>query len=268
MKNVIILGSGRSGTSMVTGTLVKAGYFMGDDLWKAREANPKGFFEDREINSINEELLAPLIPPRIRIPASHRLKLPIKHLRQHQPIRQQRWLACIPVNASIPISVDLAGKIQKITAREPYCLKDPRFSYTLPAWKPYLKDTVFVCVFRDPASTSNSILKECSGVWHLSNSSTGIRISRRRALQIWTLMYQHILEKHYPTGGKWLFMHYNQALTSEGLSRLESFVQAPVDYSFPNPSIRRTFSREQVPKKANQIYQELCKLAEYEDLDF
>jgi len=44
MKNCIILGSGRSGTSMVAGTLAKSGYFMGDNLYPARESNPKGFF--------------------------------------------------------------------------------------------------------------------------------------------------------------------------------------------------------------------------------
>jgi len=58
MKNCIILGSGRSGTSMLAGCLAKSGYFMGDNLYPAREANPKGFFEDPEINAINEMLIA------------------------------------------------------------------------------------------------------------------------------------------------------------------------------------------------------------------
>ncbi|NIM13858.1 MAG: sulfotransferase family protein, partial [Candidatus Aminicenantes bacterium] len=55
MKNCLILGSGRSGTSMIAGILHKAGYFMGDNLYPPRSANPKGFFENWEINEINEK---------------------------------------------------------------------------------------------------------------------------------------------------------------------------------------------------------------------
>ena len=59
MRNCIILGSGRSGTSMVAGSVAGAGYHMGDQLHAARISNPKGFFESSEINDINEALLAP-----------------------------------------------------------------------------------------------------------------------------------------------------------------------------------------------------------------
>ena len=260
------MGSGRSGTSMVTGTLCKAGYFMGDNLWDARDANPKGFFEDSEINQINEDLLAPVIPKRLNIPGSTRLKLPVSVLFRHHPINCQRWLARIPLNTQISSLPDISERIKKITHREPYCLKDPRFSYTLPAWKPYLKkDTVFVCVFRDPASTASSILKECTSASYLNHPHLGIKISHRQALEIWSLMYQHILEKHRKDG-EWLFLHYNQAFTSDGLQRLAKFANAPVDYSFPDSRIRRTFSKNDcVPRSLINIYQTLCSLSNYED---
>ena len=58
MRNIIILGSGRSGTSMLAGCLSTSGYFMGDNLYKKRESNPKGFFENKEINTINEDILS------------------------------------------------------------------------------------------------------------------------------------------------------------------------------------------------------------------
>ena len=67
MKNVIILGSGRSGTSMVAGTLAKAGYYMGEQLLPANKANPKGFFEDIEVNAINEDILSSVAPRRPKI---------------------------------------------------------------------------------------------------------------------------------------------------------------------------------------------------------
>jgi Uncharacterized protein conserved in bacteria len=62
MRNCLILGSGRSGTSMVAGTLASAGYFIGDNLYPRLASNPKGFFEDPEINAINEDLLARILP--------------------------------------------------------------------------------------------------------------------------------------------------------------------------------------------------------------
>ena len=58
-RNCLILGSGRSGTSMAAGILARAGYFMGAELWPADIGNPKGYFEDREVNKINDELIAP-----------------------------------------------------------------------------------------------------------------------------------------------------------------------------------------------------------------
>ena len=58
MKNCIILGSGRSGTSMLGGILHNAGYFMGDNLYPPSISNPKGFFENPRINRINELILS------------------------------------------------------------------------------------------------------------------------------------------------------------------------------------------------------------------
>jgi hypothetical protein len=268
MRNVIILGSGRSGTSMVTGTLSQAGYFMGENLWPTRDANPKGFFEDVEINSINEDLLEPLVPKRLHIPAIkiRRLKLRIPErvfFRQH-PLKWHRWLACVPLGMQIPSSPELIKRIQKITQREPYCLKDPRFSYTLPIWKPYLKDTGYICVFRDPASTALSILKECESLPSLCHEIQGVKISWQQALKIWTLMYEHILEKHIGEGD-WLFLHYNQAVSQAGLDKLESFTGASVDRSFPNSEIRRSFSDKPVPRKTLRIYKQLCELANYQE---
>src|SRR5690349_12501793 len=115
-RNCLILGSGRSGTSMLAGTLCGAGYYMGEHLVPANEANPKGFFEDDEINAINEALLAPLTPRR-------------------RPAYGWRWLASVPVGTPFACPPELGQRIQAQTARAPFCFKDPRFCYTLPAWR-------------------------------------------------------------------------------------------------------------------------------------
>jgi len=251
MHNVIISGSGRSGTSMVAGTLAKTGYFMGDHLYPARESNPKGFYEDPVINGINEALVAQVIPQRPRLLG--------RWFFRGRPLEGQRWLARVPVGIRIPSMPKINERIQKALQREPFCFKDPRFSYTLPVWRPFLKNTVFICVFRNPASTALSILKECRDAEYLRSLS----ISFRQALEVWNLMYRHILEVHRHEGA-WLFLHYNQLVSGEGLERLEAFVDAPVDRSFPDPSLRKSLSDHPVPEEILRIYQHLCEIAEYE----
>lgn len=251
MRNVLIIGSGRSGTSMTSGILAQAGYFMGDHLNPIRESNPKGQFEDREINAINETILAQLVPKRIKILG--------KWFFCDRPVEWQRWLARIPVSTNISSSPEITERIHKMTQREPYCFKDPRFSYTLPVWRPLLRDTIFICVFREPANTASSILKQIQNAPHLQ----GFSLTFEQALQVWTLMYSHIYEIHRHQG-EWLFLHYNQLLTKEGLDRLEYFTGASVDRSFPDPSLRRSFSEIAASQKTLELYNNLCKLAEYQ----
>jgi hypothetical protein len=259
MKNIIILGSGRSGTSMVAGCFGKAGYFMGENFWKAREANPKGFFEDREVNEINEDLLEPVVPKRRRFLG--------KTFFKHQPLKWHRWLACLPPKVQIPSTPFLVERIKNIVQRQPFCLKDPRFSYTLPVWKPFLDNTVFICVFRDPARTASSIYRECLEVPHLADPKTGIKISMNQAFKIWIHMYLPILSIHRHQGD-WLFLHYNQVLTSEGMDKLVEFTGTKVDRSFPTAKLSRSRASDKAPKKSMELYLDLCKLSGYQDSCF
>lgn len=252
MQNVIILGSGRSGTSMVAGTLAKAGYFIGDHLHPPRHSNPKGFFESPEINGINEELIAQVIPKRPLILG--------KWFFRDRPVYGQRWLASMSLDTKIQSPPKLIERIKRVTQKEPFCFKDPRFCYTLPVWRPYLNNTVFLCVFRHPAVTAKSILKECDDMKYLHSLS----INFNRALSIWTLMHRHVLEIHRHEG-KWLIMHFNQILDEDGLNRIEKFTGAKVDRSFPEVSLRRTECSSQVPSDTMKVYKELCKLAGYID---
>ena len=144
---------------------------------------------------INEDILAPLIRDRLHLPAIKRLRIPEKVFFRNRPIRGQRWLASIPLTQPITASDSIQSRIKAVVQHRPYCFKDPRFSYTLDLWRPYLTNPVFVCVFRDPASTALSILKECQTLPKLQHPIRGIRLSWRQTLNIWTLMYEHILFK-------------------------------------------------------------------------
>ena len=252
MKNCLVLGSGRSGTSMVAGTLSGAGYFMGKNMMPPTPGNPKGYFESYDIEEINERLIQPIIPAR---PKGF-----LNIFFRSRPERAQRWLALVPVGTEIDVPHDLTSRIRNLVQNEPYCFKDPRLCYTLPAWRPFLKNNVFICVFRHPATTANSILTECNIEPYLANLS----MNYERALQVWTLMHRHILETH-TLSGQWLFLHYNQVLTEEGLDSLEKFTCAKVDRSFPTNKLSRSMYSEEVPLKSMRIYRDLCKLAGYQD---
>jgi hypothetical protein len=231
------------------GTLGSAGYFMGDNRLAPRDTNPKGFFEDSEVNHINEELIAQHLKPPIPILG--------KWLRRD--LRNgQRWLATLPNDLEFHLTAGLQTRITAVTARTPYCYKDPRFCYTLPVWEPFLEDTGFICVFREPLATARSILKECRRNRRLEN----VRMTLRRAVDIWVAMYEHVLS-HRGDGADWLFVHYDDVLTGDGVAKLAEFTQATVDHTFPDPRLKRSESKGSVPRQATSLYDKLCQLAEY-----
>lgn len=244
MRDCIVLGSGRSGTSMVAGALAKAGYFMGDRLYPARDANPLGFFEAPEINAINEELLAP------RVPAAQRLAAP------------QRWLARL--DATVDAAPEpVRRRMQALVARAPFCFKDPRFCYTLPAWRAELGDARFVVVFRDPAVTAASIVRECTVADYLA----GVAMDAERALATWCAMYRQVLRQYREAPpherARWLFLHYDQMVGRDagGVARLARHLDAPVDAAFADERFRRSKPAAVTSDEAAQLYRELCELS-------
>jgi GT2 family glycosyltransferase len=237
-RNVVVLGSGRSGTSLAAGLLAHAGWRVGDEPYPGRAANPKGFFETAETNGINEYLLA-------------------SALRTHPPLRRmQRWLAVAEEPLVFDVPPELAARMRRLTERAPFALKDPRFCYTLPAWRAALGPARFVCVFREPALTADSLVRECAEAEYLA----GVELDFARALELWCAQYRAVLERHRHEG-EWLFVHYDQLLTPEGLTRLEAFVGAPVARDFADEQLSRARGGTPVSAAAAGLYRELCALA-------
>jgi len=260
--NCLILGSGRSGTSMLAGMLHQAGYYMGEKFHQSRDSNPKGFFEWYRINRINEDILAAYDGIGLR---DRLFKKILKKNTIHSPGKNQRWLLAIPEGAEVDAApAGLEGEIRAVLEKEPYAYKDPRFSYTLPAWKPYLKpDTVFLCVFRDPSVTVESILRECRGQEYLAD----LRIGRRDAYRVWVAMYRNIIERLEPRFGSFMFVHYEQILGGGALGRLSGFLKAQLTGDAVDPALRRSQGRHPIPREAEDIYRRLCRLAGHDPRD-
>jgi hypothetical protein len=252
MKNVLILGSGRSGTSLVAGLLAQAGYFMGENLMPPTPGNPTGYFESFDIEGINEDILRSVVPVKPR----H-----LRFLFKNRFDKGQYWLAKLRLGIRLKVDPAVTERIMSLTKKKPYCFKDPRFCYTLPVWKPCLvPETVFICVFRYPAETAASIEKECRSEPYLSD----FNYSYSRVLSVWKQMYAHILEIHMHSN-KWLFVHYQQLLTNEGQKKVADFTEAAIDKSFPDTTLYRSKSVRHIPEDLEIMYGKLCKLAGFED---
>jgi hypothetical protein len=233
------MGAGRSGTSMASGLLAKSGYYMGDRLIPPRKANIKGFFESKTINNVNESILSNCSP----------------HLSFGQ-----RWLSIVTFNREkyFLINNNMKKKIKKLVSKEPFCYKDPRFCYVLPIWRPFLKNTKFLCIFRNPKSTITSMIRSCETDKYLKN----FVMTQERAKNIWEWMYKHILK--HKNIGDWLFLHYNQMFNIKNLNEIEEFLNTKIDKTFPEKRLRKQVPKNiKIGKETIQIYKKLCFLAKY-----
>jgi hypothetical protein len=253
MRNCIILGAGRSGTSMLAGLVHGSGYFMGEALLEPTSANPKGYFESQEINSLTDELIASVVRVRPRRPRGYLYpwRLPSGLL----------WLADIGVDVELRASTEQLAHIRRLVAREPFCFKDPRFCYTLEAWRPALDDVVFMCVFREPGRTAASMRHNVR-----DRPYRGFHLTRGHALRSWTSMYQRVLQQHSEPGGEWLFVHYDQILDGSSIPRIEDAIATRASASFVDRNLRRSQDdSSRLPQRTIQTYRQLCELAEFTD---
>jgi len=247
MKNCIVLGSGRSGTSMLAGTLSGAGYYMGDEMMPPTPGNPKGYFEAFDIEAINEDILANIVPKRP--------KGRLRKFFSHRPRRSQRWLAYVRLNKKINAKESISKRIEKKVNQKSYCFKDPRFCYTLPVWKKHFSNEVYFCIFRNPEITVASILKECQREDYLQD----LKINRKKIFKVWASMYEHILNIHSKSG-IWYFFHYEQIFNDKVLKKIEGIIDATIDHNFPEKKLNRVKKSiaVAVDRKYQKIYRELC----------
>lgn len=136
-KIYLITGMHRSGTSLVAGILAEAGFDLGRDLLPANEANPKGYFEDRECVVLNELILRSVgrcwfdtrpIGPKIR----------------------EEWRQRLASYLS-----------QRLHGGGAIAVKDPRISRLLPFWADAFQEVgakpqILVCI-RNPSEVMNSL---------------------------------------------------------------------------------------------------------------
>jgi len=143
---IVVLGMHRSGTSVITRSLKVLGVELGNNLMPAvQNVNDKGFWEDMDFFSLNEEIL--------------------------RTLQEREWHSLRPIhqkefdNKSLtPLKMCAIDLLRTKTTQTPTLgMKDPRFSILLPFWKEIFSflelDTCYVIAIRNPHSIALSLQK-------------------------------------------------------------------------------------------------------------
>ncbi len=233
MRNCLILGFGRSGTSMMGGILHQAGYYMGDHLYPPRQSNPKGFYEDKEINRINEMILENY-DGIVKRDQDHDYKL----YSPYKPRFGHRWLSFIPFDTNIECNnPELINEIIHYTGKQPFAYKDPRFCFTLDVWSEYLKtDTLILVMLRDPFATVQSVLDECDGVNYLKDFA----ISRQLAIDLWVNYYKRVQQLIDKNISKILIVDYDKLIAGKALNKISEMLGVSLKNDFIEPALNRS----------------------------
>lgn len=138
-RQFVVLGVHRSGTSVLTETACRLGLHAGgpDDLDAGDRWNEQGYWEHRDVRSIDEELLE---------------------------LSSADWRAVAAFEpGSLPAEARarLEGRAREVLARldehAPWVVKDPRLCVLLPFWLPLLTRPAFLVSLRNPLAVARSL---------------------------------------------------------------------------------------------------------------
>ena len=123
MKNVIVLGTVRSGTSMTTAMFRKTRAYFRDDIMAPTIANPYGYYECHQINRLNNRLIQRIIYGF----TSKKFQSFLKPF--HSPAHRNRrcsMLAAPRYICKFRLSENITDQMRYFVSHTPFCLKDPR----------------------------------------------------------------------------------------------------------------------------------------------
>lgn len=138
---IVVLGSGRSGTSLLMQVLAALGMRVSEEMIEARRDNPRGFYEDAPIVRIQADLLRALGAwPFHPLPAG--------------------WLEA---PATVSAARDLAAVLEKrLEGGRLWGFKDPRTATFLPLWRRLFAELDvtprYVLALREPGAVIRSFM--------------------------------------------------------------------------------------------------------------
>lgn len=191
---VVVLGSGRSGTSLLMQVMFGFGLQVSENLIPANVSNTEGFFEDLEIKDIQADLYACLnVPISVPLPES--------------------WLDTDCARLATKRLTKVLS-LQLETASGIFGIKDPRISTFLPLWtrvfNPLRVVPKYILAVRQPSSVIVSFIRQYNTPGHVAEL-------------IWLLRTVEALEN---TAADCFIAHYE-----DWFNKPESLAQGLLDYT-------------------------------------
>lgn len=163
--SIVVLGMHRSGTSALAGALIRQGGHAGkeDELVPATDANPRGHSERVDVVERNEALLNEMC---------HSQYPDMRHCDAFLHPEDldgcawvfAAWLEAMTepgTGADSPTEVErcVRGLSTACPENQPLVLKDPRFSFTFPFWRPALTAPRAIIMLRNPSDVAASLFR-------------------------------------------------------------------------------------------------------------
>jgi len=138
---LIVLGMHRSGTSVLTRLLNLMGAYVGSEgsSTGANDENPKGFWERRDVRSLNDFVL-------------HSMGCEWNRISQFR-------IDDVPDEVISEFTKLAHGLVMEMDAHRPWVIKEPRISLLLPLWLRVLEAPVCVGILRSPIEVASSLHK-------------------------------------------------------------------------------------------------------------
>ena len=216
----IVTGAGRSGTSAVTRVLHESGIRMGSDFDEPTQYNATGYYQERAVYIVNEEMLAEMGMAGFK--------------------GANRWASRSTVLA---VAEGYANRLAEIAASDTDGWKDPIFSATLEAWLPYLpcRPKLIVCL-RSPAAYASSVMN----IYGVVNINA--------VMKQWANHYRRLLEviRDYQLEATCVEYDNLIAAPEETVAELSRFAGRPLDAQYVRGDLRRFV--HQVPKRYTRLY--------------
>lgn len=136
---LIVLGMHRSGTSAATRLLNLMGAYVGaeEELWGGNVENPKGFWERRDVQLLNQRVLEDAGADWFKV---RRFSLDRLTPAQRESFTQSA-----------------RAILETLEPHRPWAIKDPRLCLVLPLWRDLLTAPVCIVVYRNPLEVADSL---------------------------------------------------------------------------------------------------------------